>query len=68
MKKIIIKYKPSILGLIVGSIGGWLYWKFGGHTGGNSSPAIYTISFNPISIAICGTVLLGIIFTMFKIK
>lgn len=55
------KYLLAISGIVMGSIGGYLYWNFVGCTSG-SCP----ITSNPINATLYGAVMGGLLFSMFQ--
>ena len=58
---LIKKYKLTILGVIVGAIGGYLYYRFVGCESGACA-----ITSSPINSTIYGMLLGGLLFNMFK--
>lgn len=57
------KYKLAIIGVVVGTVGGYLYWRFVGCSSG-SCP----ITSSPTMSTIWGAVMGGLVFDMFKKK
>ncbi len=55
------KYWLTLSGIILGTLGGFLYWKFVGCTGG-SCP----ITSSPLMSSLWGAALGGLLFSMFK--
>ena len=55
------KYKLTIIGVIVGAIGGYLYYRFVGCESGACA-----ITSSPINSTIYGMLLGGLLFNMFK--
>ena len=48
----ISKYKPEVIGLILGTIAGWCYWKFVGCASGNCA-----ITSHPLNSSLYGAVM-----------
>lgn len=61
MKKVIVKYKLELIGVIIGSIVGWCYWYFVGCASGTCP-----ITSSPINSSLYGSLLGGLLFSMFK--
>lgn len=61
MKKVIVKYKLELIGVIIGSIVGWCYWYFVGCASGTCA-----ITSSPINSSLYGSLLGGLLFSMFK--
>jgi LytS/YehU family sensor histidine kinase len=59
--KFITKYKLSIIGIIVGAIGGYLYYYFVGCTSGNCA-----ITSNPTNSGLYGAMMGGLLVSMFQ--
>lgn len=57
----VIKYKLGVLGLALGSVSGWLYWKFVGCSSG--SCAITSVWYNS---TLYGAVMGWLVFDMFR--
>ncbi|MBS1558866.1 MAG: hypothetical protein JST69_09065 [Bacteroidetes bacterium] len=55
------KYALEIIGVGIGSVAGWLYWKYIGCTSG-SCP----ITSNPLHSSLYGAGMGGLLFGMFK--
>ncbi|PBQ30690.1 hypothetical protein CNR22_02510 [Sphingobacteriaceae bacterium] len=60
MKKKIIKYKLELMGILVGSVGGWMYWFFIGCSSGTCAITSHPIN-SSLYGAFMGAVLLGIL-------
>lgn len=60
MKKIFNQHWLLLLGVIVGTIGGYLYWHFIGCNNGTCP-----ITSSPINSSIAGALLGGLVFTSF---
>jgi len=52
MKQIISKYIPEMIGLILGAIAGWCYWRFMGCASGNCA-----ITSHPLNSSLYGAVM-----------
>lgn len=63
MKSLIKKYRIMILGVIIGIIGGFLYWKFIGCSSGTCP-----ITSSPINSTVFGAIIGGLIFSPNKNK
>lgn len=63
MKKFINKNLKTIIGIAVGAISGFLYWKFVGCYTGSCA-----ITSSPINSTIYGSILGGLTFSMFEKK
>jgi len=61
MKQQIIKYKFELLGLLLGSIGGWIYWYFVGCASGTCA-----ITSSPINSSIYGAFMGAVLLGMLK--
>jgi hypothetical protein len=61
MKKQIIKYKLELLGLIVGSIGGWIYWYYVGCASGTCA-----ITSSPVNSSLYGAFMGAVLLGMLK--
>lgn len=57
------KYKPEIAGVLVGAIGGWMYWYFVGCASGTCA-----ITSSPVNSSLYGAVMGGLLFGMFNTK
>jgi len=57
------KHRLTTLGIIVGSVGGFLYWRFMGCTSGTCP-----ITSSPLMSILWGAILGGLLFDMFKKK
>lgn len=57
----ILKYKLSIIGMIIGAIGGYLYYHFVGCASGSCS-----ITSKPINSSLYGALMGGLLFSLFK--
>jgi hypothetical protein len=57
----IIKYKLTIIGIIVGAIGGYLYYHFVGCASGTCA-----ITSKPLNSTLYGAVMGGLLFNMFQ--
>ncbi|MFV0546462.1 MAG: hypothetical protein ACK5ND_09805 [Bacteroides sp.] len=63
IKKLISKNKMTLIGIVLGAIGGYLYWKFVGCNGGNCM-----ITSSPINSSIWGAAIGGLFFNIFEQK
>ena len=63
MKKYVKLHLVTIVGVVVGSISGYLYWRFVGCSTGTC-----VITSNPINSTIYGALLGGTLFSMFETK
>jgi len=57
----ILKHKLTIIGIIAGAIGGYLYYHFVGCAGGTCA-----ITSNPLNSTIYGAMMGGLVLNMFK--
>ena len=55
------KHGPALVGIVLVSIGGFLYWKYVGCTSGNCP-----ITSNPTNSTIYGAAMGGLLLSMFK--
>jgi hypothetical protein len=60
MKKIIIKYRWVLSGVLIGGIGGWCYWYFVGCASGTCP-----ITAHPLNSTAYGMMMGGLFFSMF---
>ena len=60
IKKFLRKHWPTLVGIVVGTIGGYLYWRFIGCATG-SCP----ITSSPLNSSIFGAIFGGLIFNTF---
>jgi hypothetical protein len=63
IKKLIVKYAITLIGVAVGAIGGFLYWKFVGCSSGTCP-----ITSNPLHSSLYGALMGGLLFNMYKKK
>jgi hypothetical protein len=63
MKKVIIKYLPTLAGILLGGIGGYLYWRYVGCESGTCP-----ITSSPINSSIWGMLMGGLLFNAFPKK
>ena len=61
LKTIFSKYKLTILGVVIGAIGGYLYYHF---VGCNSGTCVITSK--PINSTLYGALMGGLVFNIFK--
>lgn len=61
MKKFAKKHLLTIIGVIIGALTGFLYWKFVGCNSGSCA-----ITSNPYNSTIYGAAMGGLIFSIFK--
>ncbi|NLN32022.1 MAG: hypothetical protein GX159_00310 [Flavobacteriaceae bacterium] len=59
--KLFIQHKLLIAGILLGAISGFLYWNFIGCNSGSCA-----ITSNPYNSTIYGSVMGGLVFSMFK--
>jgi hypothetical protein len=59
--KVIQRYKLVIFGIILGAIGGYLYYYFIGCSGGTCA-----ITSNPLNSTLYGAMMVGLLFSSFK--
>lgn len=59
--KLFIQHKLLIAGILLGAISGFLYWNFIGCNSGSCA-----ITSNPYNSTIYGSVIGGLVFSMFK--
>ncbi|HRP90638.1 MAG TPA: DUF6132 family protein [Edaphocola sp.] len=57
------KYNLEILGIVLGSVAGFLYWKFVGCESGTCA-----ITSKPLNSSLYGAVMGGLLFSLFKGK
>lgn len=61
MKKFFKKHLLTIIGVVVGTIGGYLYWYFIGCSSGSCS-----ITSSPFNSSVYGAVMGGLLFSIFQ--
>ncbi len=61
MKKFIKTYLLSIVGVIVGAVAGYAYWKFVGCSSGSCA-----ITSKPLNSTLYGSVMGGLLFSIFQ--
>ena len=61
MKKFIKKYLLTIIGVIVGAVAGFLYWKFIGCNSGTCA-----ITSKPLNSTAYGALMGGLVFSIFQ--
>lgn len=61
MKKLILKYRLTLTGMILGGVGGYLYWYFIGCQSGTCP-----ITASPLNSAIWGIIMGGLLFNIFQ--
>ncbi len=61
--KFVNNYKLAVLGVIVGAIAGFLYWKYVGCVSGTCP-----IKSSPVNMTLFGSVIGGLLFDMFRKK
>jgi hypothetical protein len=61
LKSIFNKYKSTIIGVIIGSIGGYLYYHFVGCNSGTCA-----ITSKPVNSTLYGALMGGLLFNIFK--
>lgn len=61
LKRFLKNNRLTLIGVLLGAVGGYLYWYFIGCNTG-SCP----ITSSPVNSAIWGAVVLGLVFSMFK--
>lgn len=61
MKKFVKTHSATLLGMVIGAVSGYLYWKFTGCNTGNCA-----ITSNPRNSTLYGTVMGGLLFSVFK--
>jgi hypothetical protein len=60
MKKILSKYPLTFIGILVGAVGGFFYWKYVGCTNGCPMQS------NPYRMTAYGAVMGGLVLSMFQ--
>lgn len=60
-KEFLVRYGLILLGVIVGAIGGYLYWRYVGCTTGTC-----LITSSPVNSSLWGAVVGGLLFSVFK--
>lgn len=63
MKKYVKLHLVTLIGVLVGSVAGFLYWRFVGCSSGTCA-----ITSSPINSTLYGALLGGLLFSMFKKK
>lgn len=61
MKNVLKSNILAIIGVVVGALAGFLYWKFVGCSSGTCA-----ITSSPVNSTIYGSILGGLLFSMFK--
>lgn len=61
MKKLVLKYGLTLTGMILGGVGGYLYWYFIGCQSGTCP-----ITASPLNSAIWGIIMGGLLFNIFQ--
>lgn len=61
MKKFAKKHLPTIIGVVLGAIAGYLYWKFVGCSSGSCA-----ITSKPFNSTIYGAIMGGLLFSIFQ--
>ncbi len=61
MKKYVKLHLVTLIGVLVGSVAGFLYWRFVGCSSGTCA-----ITSSPINSTLYGALLGGLLFSMFK--
>ncbi|WP_091133944.1 DUF6132 family protein [Flavobacterium anhuiense] len=61
MKKFVKKHLLAIIGIIVGAVAGYLYWKFVGCSSGSCA-----ITSSPMNSTLYGALMGGLLFSIFK--
>lgn len=61
MKKLVLKYRLTLTGMILGGVGGYLYWYFIGCQSGTCP-----ITASPLNSAIWGIIMGGLLFNIFQ--
>ncbi|HMN31843.1 MAG TPA: DUF6132 family protein [Chitinophagaceae bacterium] len=61
MKKFVLKHLLTIIGITVGTISGFLYWKYIGCASGTCA-----ITSKPLNSSVYGAIMGGLIFSMFQ--
>lgn len=59
--KQLLKTKPWAIGIVVGAVAGFLYWRYIGCTSGQC-----LISSKPLNATVYGSVMGGLLFNIFK--
>lgn len=60
-KNFLSKYGLTVLGVVVGSIGGYLYWRFIGCSAGTCP-----ITSSPVNSSVWGALMGGLLFNIFQ--
>jgi len=61
MKRLVLKYGLTLAGVVVGAIGGYLYWYFVGCQSGTCP-----ITASPLNSTIWGMIMGGLLFNIFQ--
>lgn len=61
IKSLILKHKLTFIGVVVGAIAGFLYWKYVGCYSGTCA-----ITSNPTNSTLYGTLMGGLLFSLFQ--
>jgi hypothetical protein len=61
MKKTILKYKLELLGMLGGSVAGWLYWYYVGCASGTCA-----ITSSPFNSSVYGAIMGALLLNMLK--
>ncbi|MDP2386403.1 MAG: DUF6132 family protein [Bacteroidota bacterium] len=63
MKNFVLKYKLEFIGIIIGAVGGWVYWYTVGCASGTCP-----ITSKPLNSILYGALMGGLVLSLFKKK